>query len=298
MEYIGESAALGAALTWSFSSFLFTTAVKRIGAMQLNISRLMFATVYLLITIAVLGIDYSMSWRQFIYLSISGVIGLVIGDGFLFMAFKEVGPRISMLLMASNPAMAAIISYFILAENMSLWGIAGMAITLAGISVVVLERHDDGNGGKIHHITRLGILYGFLAAAGQAVGLIFAKAAYLEGDINGLAATLVRIGSSFIIFFPITLLFSRNGNSIMKLFSDRKSLGLVAFGSVIGPYLGVTLSFFAVIYTKVGIASTLLSTSPIIMLPLSRLFYHERQTWKAIVGAIAAVAGVGILFLV
>ena len=84
----------------------------------------------------------------------------------------------------------------------------------------------------------------------------------------------------------------------VKLFTkDRKTLGLIAIGSVIGPYLGITLSFVAVIYTKVGIASTLMATIPIIMLPLSKIIYKEKLSWKAIAGAFVAVGGVAVLFL-
>jgi drug/metabolite transporter (DMT)-like permease len=68
-------------------------------------------------------------------------------------------------------------------------------------------------------------------------------------------------------------------------------------GAIFGPYLGITFSLIAIMYTKVGIAATLIATVPILMLPLVRIIYKERLSWHAIVGACVAVGGVAILFL-
>ncbi|MFP4527856.1 MAG: DMT family transporter [Candidatus Kapaibacterium sp.] len=294
--FIGELAALGAAFLWSTSSFVFTTASLRIGTIQLNVSRMVLAAILLMITIALFGINYSMTTPQVVYLSISGFIGLVIGDTALFKAFKEIGPRVSMLLMSFNPAIAALTAYFLIGETLSLWVVVGIGITLAGIFIVILER--PGGVEKKFHITKAGVFFGFIAAAGQGIGLVFAKMAYQEGDIHSLVATLVRIAAAVLTMLPMAMLLGRYTNPFRVFRDDKKSLGLVAIGSIIGPYLGITFSFLAIIYTKVGIASTLMATVPIIMLPLSRYIYKERLNWQAIAGAMFAVMGVAILFLV
>jgi drug/metabolite transporter (DMT)-like permease len=36
---------------------------------------------------------------------------------------------------------------------------------------------------------------------------------------------------------------------------------------------------------------------PILMLPLVRIIYKEKLTWRAVLGALVAVAGVAVLFL-
>jgi drug/metabolite transporter (DMT)-like permease len=74
-------------------------------------------------------------------------------------------------------------------------------------------------------------------------------------------------------------------------------MGLTLVGAFLGPYLGVTLSLVAISYTKVGIAATLMATVPIMMLPLVKYIQKEVLSWRAIVGAFAAVGGVAILFL-
>lgn len=296
MPFLGELAALCAALLWSFSSFVFTTAVAKIGAVKLNIARMALATALLLITIPILGISFAITPYQIIFLAISGFVGLVIGDSYLFKGFQVIGPRYSMLIMSVNPAIAAGLAFFVLGESLPLSGIIGIAITLGGISLVILEK--PGNGNSKFKITRKGIFYGLMAAAGQGSGLIFAKLAYSEGDINGLLATFYRISTALVILIPMAMLSGRLKNPLEYFKMDKNSFGLVFLGSIIGPYLGITFSFIAIIYTKVGIASTLMSTVPVLMLPLSVLFYKEKLTIKAITGAFITVAGIAVLFLV
>jgi drug/metabolite transporter (DMT)-like permease len=294
-NYIGELSALSAALLWSFSSFVFTEATFRIGTIQLNISRMILASLLLLITFPIFGIKFELSNYQILFLSLSGFVGLVIGDSFLFKAFNLIGPRMAMLLMSFNPAIAAITAYFVLNEVLGMWAIIGMIVTLTGITIVVMEKHNTKNKFKI---TKFGIVCGLLAAFGQGVGLVLAKMAYIDGDVHSLVATFVRITAAVIIMLPFAIIFKKYANPFKLFWNDRKSFGLVALGSVIGPYLGITVSFIAIIYTQIGIASTLMATIPIIMLPLSKIFYKEQLSWKSIIGAFIAVGGVAMLFLV
>jgi len=295
MYLIGELSALGAAFLWSFSSILFTELSIRIGTLQLNLWRLVFAALLLGITFYFFSVPFDLTFNQYFFLSVSGIVGLVLGDTFLFASFKEIGPRLGMLIMSSNPAMAAIIAYFVLAESISIWGILGMLITLGGIYLVIGNKSSQNN--SRFNLNTKGIIYGFLGAAGQATGLILAKIAFLDGELHGLAATQVRIVSSIIVLFPFMIIFRRFKNPI-KLFGKKpKIIGMITLGSIIGPYLGITLSYIAIIYTQVGIAATLMAVVPIIMLPLSVIIYKEKLNFIAICGAVVAVAGVAILLL-
>ena len=84
----------------------------------------------------------------------------------------------------------------------------------------------------------------------------------------------------------------------VKLYKENpKALSSTIIGTILGPYLGITFSLVAIANTKVGIAATLMSTMPIIMLPYVRYVYKERLSWRAIAGAFIAVAGVTILFI-
>ena len=293
MNYLGEFSALLTAFLWSGTSFAFSSAAEKIGSLQLNINRMIFASMFLISTILIMGYRFDLSNSQFINLIISGIIGLVIGDTFLFKSFQMVGARISMLLMALSPGMSTLLAFIFLGERIAFLGLVGILITISGIALVVLERNINSK----YHITALGIVYGILGAMGQAGGLIFAKFAFEEGHITGFVATFVRVFSSVIIFLPIMMLLKKYKNPY-KLFNKNKSaLGVTLIGTILGPFLGITFSLIAIENTKVGIAATLMSTMPIIMLPMVRYIYKEKLSWRAITGAVIAVLGIALIFL-
>ncbi len=295
MPYIGELSALLTALLWSGTSLAFSSAAVKIGPLQLNINRMILACFFLAATILIFNFDISITSKQIIYLSISGVIGLVFGDSFLFKAYELIGARISMLLMALSPAMAAILAFLFLGEGLSFWGIAGMFVTIVGIAFVILERSEQP-GAKVT-TNKAGIFYGILGALGQAAGLIFAKFAFQEGEVDKMVATFIRIFASVVILLPAAIILKKYLNPITLYKNNHRAFGATLIGTILGPYLGITFSLVAINYTKVGIASTLMSTMPILMLPMIRYIYKETLTARAITGAFIAVAGVAILFL-
>jgi len=295
MPFLGELSALLTAMLWSVSAMVFTSATKRVGSFQVNITRLILAVVYLTVLIIVMDFNINLSLTQILNLSISGVIGLALGDTFLFKAFQEIGARISMLIMSLAPAFAAMLAYFVLGETLSLAGVLGMIVTVFGVSVVVLDK--GANPSEKVLITTSGIIYAFLGAVGQGIGLIFAKMAFHEGEINGFVATEIRIVSSLVLLLPLAFLTKRYKNPIRMYHQDKKAFWLTGLGSIFGPFLGISFSLIAIAYTKVGIAATIMAIVPILMLPLVRFVYKEKLSWRAIIGAFIAVVGVAVLFL-
>jgi drug/metabolite transporter (DMT)-like permease len=295
MPYLGELSALLTACLWSGSAMAFASATKRVGSFQVNITRLILAIAYLSIVIGLLQLDIRLSGTQILNLGISGIVGLALGDTFLFKAYQEVGARIGMLIMSFAPAIAALLAYYFLGETLSLVGVLGIAITVFGVSIVLVDQ--GGDAGKRIYLTTSGIVYALLAAAGQGSGLVFAKLAFSEGEINGFVATAVRIVASLLLLLPAAVMTRRYSNPFHTFSRDRKAFLFTALGSVLGPFLGITSSLVAIKYTKVGIAATIMAIVPILMLPLVRLVYKEKLTWRAILGAVTAVAGVAVLFL-
>jgi drug/metabolite transporter (DMT)-like permease len=295
MPFIGEFSALLTAVLWSFTSIAFSHAVGKIGSIQLNMNRLLLAAIFLLLTILIFNIGYHISYNQVLNLSLSGIIGLVIGDSFLFKAYKQIGVSLSILLMSFAPGLSAIMGYLFLSERLSFLGVIGMFVTLMGIVLVVSERNKSPEAK--YKMTPFGFLNGFMGAAGQAGGLVFAKLAFDQGAINGFVATFIRIFSSILIFLPVLLIFRKYKNPFVTYKKNNKALASTIGGTVFGPYLGITFSMIAVANTNIGIAATLMSTMPVIMLPLVKYIYKDSLSWRAIIGAFITVGGVALLFL-
>ncbi|MBM2846691.1 MAG: putative permease super family, partial [Bacteroidetes bacterium] len=290
-----ELSALLTACLWSGGALAFAAATKRAGSFQVNITRLILAAVYLVLLILIAGLNVNLSNTQILMLSLSGVVGLTFGDTFLFKAFYEIGARVTMLIMSIAPAIAALLAYLILGETLSTAGILGIAITILGVSIVVTDR--GGTGTEKVVLTTSGIVFAMLAAVGQGSGLVFAKMAFEEGEVNGFVATAVRIIASLVFLLPVALMTKRYHNPVRMYKEDKRAFMLTALGSVLGPFLGISFSLIAIEHTKVGIAATIMALVPILMLPLVRIIYKEKLAWRAVLGAFTAVAGVAVLFL-
>lgn len=295
MPFLGELSALLTACLWSGSAIAFASATQRVGSFQVNITRLILATVYLVLLIAAMRLNIDLSINQIMYLSASGVIGLTLGDTFLFKAFQEIGARVTMLIMSLAPAIAALLAYFVLGEELSAVGVFGVAVTISGISFVVFDR--SGDVAQRISLTTSGIVFAVLAAAGQGAGLVVAKMAFRESEVNGFVAAAVRIVASLVVLLPVALMTRRYTSPVRMFFQERKAFWLTALGSVFGPFLGISFSLIAIKHTKIGIAATIMALVPILMLPLVRFIYKEKPTWRAILGAFLAVLGVALLFV-
>jgi drug/metabolite transporter (DMT)-like permease len=255
---------------------------------------MIFAIFWFLFSIPLLNIPIQLSHTQVVNLVLSAIVGIVFGDSFLFKAFQKIGARISMLIMTLSPAISAVLAYIFLQELLSCWVIIGMIVTICGIALVILERTP---GPSSYTITKAGLLCALLGALGQGGGIVLAKKAFAEGPIHGLVAALIRISAALVVMLPPAIMTGRYTNPVRVFRKNRKILIPLLIGSFFGTYLGITLSLVAVAHTKVGIASTLIATSPVVMLPMVRIAHKEILSWKAIVGAFVAVGGVAMLFL-
>jgi drug/metabolite transporter (DMT)-like permease len=171
----------------------------------------------------------------------------------------------------------------------------GMIITITGIIIVVLEKKQKDKNNL--SMNSKGIFYGMIGALGQASGLIFAKFAFQAGELNGFTASFIRLFSASVILLPLVLAFRRYKNPYRLYSQNVSTIKVMLIGTIFGPVLGITLSLVAIEFAKIGIASTLMATMPIIMLPISKFYFKEELGWKAVLGAVIAVAGTAIIFL-
>lgn len=234
-------------------------------------------------------------------MGLSGVVGLSIGDSGLFAAYLTIGPRRSLLMMALSPLFAAVGAYMLLGETIPTSAIVGIGLTLAGVVIVILESHESS--GEAPLSTRLrnyGVFFGLIAAAGQGIGLVFAKKGIdlnVGTTLDPLSATLMRMVIGALSLW-LVLLVARRGQELRRAPNNGKGMRDTVIASVLGPFLGVTLSMVAVTYAEAGVAQTLLSLMPVLIIPVVWILYKQRTSWRGILGAVVAMVGVAILFLV
>jgi drug/metabolite transporter (DMT)-like permease len=294
--HYGELAALATAFFWTVTALSFEFASKRVGSLAVNMIRLTLA--FLLLSVFTffsrgMFLPLDASPHALIWLSLSGLIGLVLGDYFLFKAYNIISSRIAMLFMTLVPPMTAFIGWLLLGEKMSLLHIFGMFLTVGGIFLAIFTRPENGKKIKLTYPLN-GIAFALIGAAGQAGGLVLSK--YGMQDYNAFAASHVRIIAA-VIGYAIIILVLGKGSLIRKAVHDSKGMRAIALGSFFGPFLGISFSLLAVKYTETGIAATIMAIVPILIIPPSIILFRQRFTWLEIAGAFISVAGVVLMFL-
>jgi len=296
LKHIGEIAALVTAICWALNGIAFESAGKKVGSLSVSYIRLPISffllSVYSFLSRG-LAFPVDATSHNWFWLFISGFIGFILGDMFLFQAYVEIGSRISLLIMSAAPPLTALFGFLIMGEKISLLGLLGIFTTMAGICIVILSRDPAEKKVEFNRPVR-GIVYACLGALGQAFGLIFSKLGL--GSYDAFAGTQIRVIAAF-IGYTIIITVRKKWPEIRSAFSNMKAIGEIALGSVFGPFIGVGFSLLAVQYTATGIVSSISSLSPVIIIPASIAIFKEKVLPKEILGAFISVAGVILLFL-
>ncbi|MBT5409432.1 MAG: DMT family transporter [Phycisphaerae bacterium] len=311
MQYIGEISALAASACWVITALVLASAGRVVGATVVNAVRIFIAICILCI---IHWIAYDNLWPEIdnfslLYLAISGVIGLAIGDQFLYRALIDAGPRLTTLVITSTPALTAIIAFAVLHETLSYVDVLAMLLTMSGIAIAILTRGEK-NATKKYPRVKIGILFAFLGALGQAIGLVFAKLGMEESNpdivhtlyqsgVTPLSATYIRMcfgGVGAIVLLLFYLLFKSSTREKNCRINFQVFFCILA-GTIFGPVLGVWLGLISIENMDTGIAATLMSLSPIMILPFAKIIEKEQITTNAVVGAIVSIMGVALLLL-
>lgn len=305
----GELLSLLVAVMWTFTALFAEVASKRMGTLVLNVWRM-------LITIVLLGIvlwwtcgkPYPMYaspevWKWFLA---SGFMGFVFGDYCLFNAYIVMGSRFGQLFMTLASPFAAIAAWLMMGETMGGLALLGMIVTLAGIGISIMGK--DEAGSRHLKLPRKGILLGIGAGLGQGVGLVLSKqglvhyAANIPTEATDVAAMMPFAGTQIraimgLIGFGATLIFLRKWRKMLYFFTDLKGAAAAMGAILLGPFFGVSLSLMAVGMTNAGIAQTLMSLTPVLILWPSRLMFGTKVSLQEVVGAVIAVAGASLFFI-
>jgi drug/metabolite transporter (DMT)-like permease len=257
------------------------------------------AAIFLVIAhwLLALPLPFHVEPERWFWLGLSGVIGLVLGDAFLFQSYVWVGPRLGMLMMSLVPVISTLLAWIFLAETLAANQVAGILLTVGGIAWVVLER-TPGHGGQRDNNPNYawGILFGLGGAFGQALGLVAAKKG-LGGDFPALSGNFIRMSVAAVVMWGFTIARGQFQPTWRRLAGRPRAVGGIIGGAFFGPFVGVSLSLLAIQLTHIGIASTLMALSPVFLLPVAYYFFKEQISWLIVAGTLAAISGVAVLFL-
>jgi drug/metabolite transporter (DMT)-like permease len=304
---IGFLFAFGAALSWSIAGFYITHAAKHLPIPIINILRLTFGVGFVIIAaviinpsdfVTIFSKNYIQAW---LWLGLSGIIALVIGDYLSFKSYAILQPQKASVLTTLSPTTALAFGILLLDEKINIIGIIGIVITIVGVMSISLGRsqrnaimvNKGGNANKA-------ILYGVLAAACHGLALAFSKKGLViqrnEGFvISPINASFIRLFVAFLFIVLIAFATGKMKQYYQKINDHKQSRFQTIVASLFNPSLAVSLSMFSILYMDVAVAQTIFSFVPFFTLLIAFFVIKEKVTLQSLIGVLVAIVGVAIL---
>jgi drug/metabolite transporter (DMT)-like permease len=296
-NFIGELAALGAAFLWAATSVVYSRLGLNISPLQLNFFKGLIAIAFIALTLAWQQATlFNSSLSTIALLSISGIVGIGLGDTAYFAALNILGARRTLLLETLSPPIGAFLALIFISEQLTASSWCGILLTLLGIVWVISERNPASvNSREEKLFTQKGMIWAVLAAISQACGAVISRFALLQSEISPLESTLIRlIGGTLIVFLLLLVPTQKKTQPTWQL--SWHSLGIIAIAAFGSTYLGIWLQQISLKFAPTGIAQTFLATSPLFILPIVALM-GEKISIRAMLGVLIALGGIALMFI-
>ncbi len=284
---VGCLAALGSALAWAVGSILFRRIGDHASPLGMNLGKGLLGLLLLGAALLFTGTD-PMNGRTVFFLALSGVVGIALGDTLFFMALVRLDPRLTLLLATVGQVATVLGAMVFLGERPGALAWVGIPLVLGGVTWVMAEQmpHEDKAGKRLRMV---GIGLGLAASLCISGGFLLAKVG-LE-DVSAMQGTFWRF--AFGMAGLATFGWVRGElTTWLRPFTSVGLLRRIVVAVLVITFGGFWLTMVGYKYTDASVATILMSTEPLFILPLARIFMEERITPRAVVGACVAVAGV------
>ena len=292
------------------TTFLFATsavcgyrAAKQIGGVEANFWRVLLAGIFLTGWAFTFGSGFAGAPGWFL---LSGLLGIGLGDSAYFQALPRLGSRRTVLLtQCLTSPIAVVLEWIWLGARLNGPEILCIGVILAGVGIALAP---DDHLKISRRDWKIGLLASGFAALGGAVGMVIIRKGYAALQDAGLPVDAGTTGYQRVlggILVPtVTLLLikARAAQQYGPAFasetvqvSRRKWATLwpwVLANALAGQTLGVTCLQWALKTTPAGIVTAIIATTPLVLLPMTRIVEGEKIGFRALAGAVVAVAGV------
>ena len=294
MEQLGALAALVAALMWTVNGVIMEKNGVGLDGGALNLGRIILGLLMITAAALLLGfgaLPLGAGIQGWLWLLLSGLIGFALGDTLLVKGFLMIGARQTLLVLSFAPVLTAVLGYVFFGETLSALNLFGMLLVLLGIAIVIGLKD---NGVAAVPDRAKGLTFAFIASLAQAFGTVASKMG-LQG-MEPLAATQVRLIGG-LLGMGVIFLLDRRWKHLLDVIRSPGGRLTILSGAVLGTLFGVVLSMMAIRWSKAAVASTLMSTMPVLILPISVFILKEKLRPKDLFGAALSFAGSAVLFL-
>ena len=287
--------AIGAAAIWSMVALSATRIVRYFGSYNYNLLRLLGIIIFLFPYVYLNWESIYINQSIFSAIVLSSIIGIIIGDTFLFVCLKRLGPRRQALLFSMQIPFTIILAEVFLQTLPSLIELIGCSLIFLGILIAIQfnKTIPDDDLENIQGNKYAGLFAGIGLALCQSIGIILMKPALQSTD--PIIVSYLRVIVAAVIMFG-SLFFIKN-NRLWERMKDIKKTGFSIFLGFMGMGVGMTMLIVALKNGNPGVISTLSSTMPIMIIPILWIVTRNYAGHLAVVGASLTCVGTGIIFL-
>ena len=292
---IGYLLAIGAAAIWSAVALSATRIVRYFGSYNYNLLRLLGIIVFFFPYIYINWQSIYFDQSIFTAIVLSSIIGIIIGDTFLFICLKRLGPRRQALLFSMQIPFTIILAEIFLQTLPSLIELIGCGLIFFGIIIAIQFNRTipDDDLENIQGNKYTGLFAGIGLALCQSIGIILMKPALVSTD--PIIVSYLRVIVAAIIMFG-SLFFIKNNQLWERMRDIRKTIFSIFLGFM-GMGVGMTMLIIALKNGDPGIISTLSSTMPIMIIPILWIVTKNYAGHLAVIGAALTCFGAGVIFL-
>lgn len=288
MELFGIVAAIASAASWAFGTLMFDRLGRHVSPAGTTFIKGSLSIVFMALLTFFCNGFASIRSIECVYLAISGIIGIAVGDTLFFKSLRDLGPKVQVLFFMLGQVMTMILSFVFLGEILSVTEYIGALILLMGVMVVIWDKQEE------HPNKTRGIIYGMLSILCFSASSIIIK--YSIDEIDVISATFYRMffGTIGVLFVGVS---SQKINSWIAPLKDIKILSLFVLNVLVITFGGFLLSTMAIKYISVSLASVLSTTEPIFVLLFAYLINHDVATKRELLGATITILGLLIVIL-
>lgn len=273
--------AIGANLTYSTSSMIFSLYAKRFSSMWINQIKVFTAFIAFLIAMFYTNQLTSVSTTQVSVLFLSGFMGLCLGDIFLFRAFTTLGPARSLVLYSFQPLMLGIYGYFFLSQLFSVNQTLSVICMIVCIFIFMLERNKTTGSWDFRSF-----IWAFLGITLDAIGVMLTREAYeMNAGLETFQVNVIRCMGAlagFLLLSPKSYIIAAKDFIGLR----KREMSLLVGASFCGCFLSLTMYLAALKYAHVGTLTAIAITGPVWVSMLECL-YHRRLPNFYLIGAFA-----------
>jgi DME family drug/metabolite transporter len=296
---IGELAALGAAISWAVAPILYRAALSGTKPVSANIVRCATNAVVMIAILAVtglVGLLVNLPFWAVALTIISGVIGLGIGDTLYLYGLKVLGISRAVPLAASYPLFSFLWAIFLLGQPLSLTALVGALVILLGIWLLTRVKIEETKVDRRAFL--LGLVACLVTALVWSFSITLMDAAVMAANVSSLEANYaiitLRITSMALILF-LAAPFVDRSRGFLKM--NRRTVILLCIGGLVANGVGWLLMNYSFLNIMASQAIPISSISPLFAALAGFLFFHEKATVKTVLGGLAVVIGVALIFL-